>query len=127
MRAERQRRYTAEHPDRVRASRAAYYARNRERVVARAVAWRRTAAGKAMTQRRRGVPFTAEAVEYIGIILGDPCSYCGSTTTSVDHVQALSRGGSGEWDNLAPACHSCNSRKRDKSLLSFLLRQPLHH
>lgn len=30
-------------------------------------------------------------------------------------------GGTNDWDNLAGACRPCNSRKRDKPLLNFML------
>jgi hypothetical protein len=33
--------------------------------------------------------------------------------TQVDHVIPLSRGGTDDWDNLAPACRWCNMEKGD--------------
>lgn len=72
---------------------------------------------------RRGVPYTEEAKEYISIILDDPCVYCGGPSGTVDHIQPISKGGLGDWDNLAPACHSCNSGKCDRDLLQFLLHK----
>lgn len=71
--------------------------------------------------RKRNTVYTPEALEYMPIILGDPCVYCGATATTVDHIIPVSKGGSSDWDNLAPACGSCNSRKNDRPLLGFML------
>jgi 5-methylcytosine-specific restriction endonuclease McrA len=43
------------------------------------------------------------------------CQYCGSRADSIDHVLPRSRGGTDEWDNLAAACRSCNSTKRNRT------------
>ena len=48
------------------------------------------------------------------------CSYCGSKATTVDHVNPVSRGGNHEEGNLAAACKSCNSRKKDRPVVEFL-------
>lgn len=63
-----------------------------------------------------------ESLDYVLIIVGDPCAYCGGATEAVDHIVPVARGGSGEWANLTPTCTKCNSSKRDEPLLSFLLR-----
>lgn len=63
-----------------------------------------------------------ESLAYVEIIAADPCVYCGAPAESIDHIVPVARGGSGEWQNLAPACLSCNSSKRDEDLLAFLLR-----
>lgn len=50
------------------------------------------------------------------------CKYCGKDISSgyqVDHVMPLSRGGSNWPDNLALACKSCNSSKKDKTLTEW--------
>ncbi len=43
------------------------------------------------------------------------CQYCGSGADSIDHVIPRSRGGLDDWDNLAAACRSCNSTKRNRT------------
>jgi 5-methylcytosine-specific restriction endonuclease McrA len=58
---------------------------------------------------------------YPAILLGDPCSYCGAPSEHIDHIVALSRGGSGDWDNLTAACAACNMSKSAQSLLAFML------
>lgn len=63
-----------------------------------------------------------ESLEYVKLISLDPCVYCGSQAEAVDHIVPVAKGGTGAPDNLAPACTSCNSSKRDTSLLAFLLR-----
>jgi len=46
------------------------------------------------------------------------CAYCARADVAMtqDHVLPLSQGGSHSWDNVVPACRSCNSRKRTRSL-----------
>lgn len=100
-----------------------YYRDNRERRLAENAQWRKDHPefDRAKNAARRGVPYTEEALDYIDIFKFDPCVYCGGEAVSVDHINPISKGGSGDWDNLAPACHSCNSRKNNKDLLGFLL------
>lgn len=47
------------------------------------------------------------------------CCYCGGVFSSVDltrdHVIPKSRGGANNWTNCVTACHSCNSRKGNKT------------
>lgn len=58
--------------------------------------------------------------EYAEILLGDPCSYCGSTAGSIDHIEPVSAGGSNEWPNLTSSCLDCNRCKTTRPLLIFL-------
>lgn len=71
--------------------------------------------------RKSFAPFDREAMEYVRLIRHDPCVYCGGESGSVDHVDPVSVSRSSAWDNLAPACRSCNSSKGAKDLLGFLL------
>ncbi len=48
------------------------------------------------------------------------CAYCGDTATTIDHVIPVKHGGGSIRGNLLPACSTCNSRKRTKSLEEFL-------
>jgi 5-methylcytosine-specific restriction endonuclease McrA len=66
---------------------------------------------------------SGETAEYVAIIKGDPCSYCGAPMEHVDHIVPFSAGGPTDWENLAPACARCNRRKSSKSLVFFLLEQ----
>ena len=51
----------------------------------------------------------------------DPCAYCGGPGGTVDHVVPLYHGGEDTWENMAGACHDCNTRKGTKPLLRFML------
>jgi len=52
------------------------------------------------------------------------CTYCGceltAETVTEDHMIPLSRGGSNYIDNITPACKSCNSKKRNKTVEEYL-------
>lgn len=63
------------------------------------------------------------ARHYYDIVLHDPCSYCGKTTSQVDHIQPLSRDGEHEWFNFTGTCAKCNQQKGSTSLLMFLLKR----
>lgn len=52
---------------------------------------------------------------------GAQCTYCGGPGGTVDHLVPLSRGGQHAEGNLVPACRSCNSSKRDKLLIEWLI------
>jgi hypothetical protein len=69
--------------------------------------------------RRSGRDRTSYA--YGEILRNDPCSYCGGVAGQVDHIQAVTEGGSNEWTNLTASCRSCNGQKWTKPLLMFLL------
>lgn len=53
---------------------------------------------------------------------GTRCAYCLAVTDNPerDHVVPFSQGGADSPDNMVPACRSCNARKHDSSLLTFL-------
>lgn len=51
------------------------------------------------------------------------CAYCGSAVRiTMDHVVPVSREGGHVPSNVVPACFSCNSRKNDVPLRTFLAR-----
>lgn len=58
---------------------------------------------------------------YARFIANDPCVYCGGPGGTIEHIVPLIAGGLHEPDNIASACLSCNTSKRDKPLLQFLL------
>lgn len=76
---------------------------------------------KASARRAKTVGNLAPLLRsYVNLITRDPCAYCGGRMEVVDHIEPLSRSGQHEWDNLTPACGSCNARKSAKPLLQFL-------
>ena len=106
----------------------AYYAANREERIEATKDYARRNPEKIREQnaikkaRRRAMPFTPEALEYVQIILADPCAYCGGPGGTVDHIVALADGGDGEWDNLGGACLSCNTSKKATPMLIWMVR-----
>lgn len=74
-------------------------------------------------QRNRRLDRDEMTIEYANIIADDPCSYCGETGGTIDHILPRKLGGSNLWVNLTSACGSCNSSKQDKNLLEFLVEQ----
>ncbi len=79
------------------------------------------------THRRRARmgPLDPTTAEYMVILSGDPCAYCGSRTSpSTDHIDPLSQGGLHTPDNLTAACYSCNASKQDRPLLLWLANRP---
>jgi 5-methylcytosine-specific restriction endonuclease McrA len=52
-----------------------------------------------------------------------PCFYCGATERlTVDHVVAIARGGTDSIGNLVSACKTCNSAKRQLTIMEWLTR-----
>lgn len=68
-------------------------------------------------------------LEYINIILKDPCSFCGEYgCDSVDHIvpvcrkdQIVTGFGKDHWSNLAPCHRACNIKKGSRGLIHELL------
>lgn len=59
---------------------------------------------------------------WIGVLLRDPCSWCGAKADSIDHVTPYRTGGPSRhttWNSTA-ACRDCNSRRGHLSVLAFL-------
>src|SRR5690606_31185675 len=54
------------------------------------------------------------------VILKDPCVYCGGEADTVDHMLPVSRGGTRDRDNLAPACWACNQEKADRTVAEWM-------
>lgn len=127
-RKEQQARYRENHrPERQAKGRARYHKlmeEDPERVRAQRRAWAKTPKGALYSRfaahKRRGVTPDALAREYAAVLLRDPCAYCGEPAVELDHIDPVSLGGSGTWDNLSGACRTCNARKNDQPLLMFL-------
>jgi hypothetical protein len=54
------------------------------------------------------------------VLRRDPCVYCGSEASGLDHIWPKSRGGSDHWENRVPACRSCDCDKANTPLLMHL-------
>lgn len=97
------RRWVREHPEQVKA----LSARRRCRV---------EAAGK----------LSASTVRDLYLESGGRCAWCGTSVHSgrrgwhLDHIVPVSKGGTNARRNLAVTCPTCNPRKKDRSLSTFL-------
>lgn len=78
---------------------------------------------QARRSRRVGAGGVVSA-KWAAVLRGDPCSYCSKPGGTVDHVVALNDGGSNAESNVAGCCQSCNSSKRDRRLVAWLLGRP---
>jgi len=119
------------------------YQKNKEKRKAYAAAWQKANPDKfkqyqsiskkrnkqaiAADTRRRNARRKANGVfaiakkELIRLSQG-PCFYCGSLELiTIDHVVAISRGGTDSIGNLVPACKSCNSQKRQLTIMEWRL------
>jgi 5-methylcytosine-specific restriction endonuclease McrA len=87
-------------------------------------AWSKTPNG-VMTNRlaRHAQRGAAPDREYAEILYGDPCAYCGTRPVEIDHITPVTGSGDGHWENLTPACRSCNASKSNRTLLAFLTRK----
>lgn len=55
------------------------------------------------------------------------CVYCGNEESiTKDHIIPISKGGQHEFNNLVPACSSCNSRKSNHSLDEWYTKQSFY-
>ncbi|MEU2573613.1 HNH endonuclease [Streptomyces anulatus] len=78
-----------------------------------------------MSDYERALPAWVRAV--VLAAGGGWCTYCGSNgirAEAVDHVVPLHLGGSHSITNLVPSCCSCNSSKRDRTVLGW--RRSIH-
>ncbi len=110
---------------------------NRDKAQASARAWRidNPAACKASKGRARARKRNAPINDFTAgewLILRDEfaycCAYCGAETPlSEDHMVALSKGGSHTYENIVPACRSCNSRKHVKTLAKYMEELMRHY
>ncbi len=55
------------------------------------------------------------------------CAYCGATGVALqkDTVLAISRGGRYTFDNVVPACRSCNASKGNDEVTGWMRRKRL--
>lgn len=76
-------------------------------------------------RRRRALLADVEAepilTDVLAFIEAAPCWYCGAPGGTVDHFSPIVHGGVHAARNLLPACRSCNSSKRDRDPIAFLI------
>lgn len=84
---------------------------------------------RAIKQRKRAAKanvnindFVSKEWQQLLIIYNNQCVYCGrKIKLTQDHLVPLSRGGDHTITNIVPACGSCNSKKKDKTALEYIL------
>lgn len=113
-------------PERYRKKAREYARAHPEENAARAKAWKianvdRARAIDRRQARARLVDRDLESLAWTDIIIRDPCSYCGGKGGHVEHIVAVNNGGTSTWDNLTGSCGRCNSQKRTRDLLQFLM------
>lgn len=76
----------------------------------------------AQHNRRRECPYTQESIDWIASIdwPTETCTYCDAPAVEIDHIVPITKGGTGERENLTPCCRSCNARKGNLYLAEFL-------
>lgn len=128
----RDREYYRRNPERKKARSRAAYAADPEAAQERMKDWRSRNPQRLLTYqrerraKRKGVLPTGlhnGNKLYQLVIANDPCSYCGASADSLDHIVPQASGGSHEWTNFTQACMKCNRAKSDKPLLLFLLER----
>ena len=135
--------YRKRHAKTSKVEQAEQYAKNREARKAYVIAWQKANPDKfkhymsvskkrnketiAANTRRRNARRKANGVfaiskkELVKLSFG-PCFYCGlAEQITVDHVIAIDRGGTDSIGNLVPACKSCNSQKRQLTIMEWRL------
>lgn len=71
-------------------------------------------------QKRSGGPFRWFTWEIVKMKYGNVCIYCGSgEKITIEHRKPVSLGGDNSFHNLAPACLSCNSGKKNKTEVEY--------
>lgn len=71
--------------------------------------------------RRRGVEVVPlEGCEALLEKFNNACAYCGGPAETWDHIVPVSQGGRTVPGNIVPACKSCNSKKKDRSVYDFI-------
>ena len=118
---EAMRRWRQRHPDKHNAEGRDFYARHRQRLAPYFAAYVRShrELRQAIRARRRSRELAADGdhttQEWIALLeaYGYRCAYCGAAgPLEPDHRVPLARGGTNFIENILPACHRCNARKR---------------
>jgi 5-methylcytosine-specific restriction endonuclease McrA len=67
-----------------------------------------------------------EVREYVLLKWNHQCAYCDARKIplELDHIQPRSKQGSNRVSNLTLACHTCNQRKGNQDIQTFLRKEP---
>ncbi len=112
-------------PEQARQRKAKYHVENRDRILARAAAWRASnperareiSAAAVHSRRARKNDQRVTVHEWRAVLeaYGHRCRLCASDERiEQDHIVPLSKGGAHTITNVQPLCRSCNRRKHAK-------------
>lgn len=106
-------RWRRKNPEKLRIRNRGYAQRHPENIV---VAAQRRRARENAVERR---DLTPQQWAEVQAAFAHCCAYCGRKMQrlTMDHVTPYIQGGSHTLWNVVPACHSCNSRKKDRAVL----------
>lgn len=78
------------------------------------------------TEYQQGELHGYEVREYLLEKWGRKCAYCGTENTAleIEHIHALSKGGSDRVSNLTLSCKKCNQAKSNQDIKDFLSGKP---
>jgi HNH endonuclease len=73
-----------------------------------------------------GLPLDLKPTEIAWTLADKTCDYCGTeleySKTTIDHIVPTSRGGRNTFENIACACSKCNTAKRDRPAVLYMLQ-----
>lgn len=76
--------------------------------------------------RKRGTkPIPPEGQDHILEGTDGKCVYCGAQAETWDHIIPISKGGGTTPGNIVPACKNCNSSKKDKDVIDWIISKGL--
>jgi 5-methylcytosine-specific restriction endonuclease McrA len=74
--------------------------------------------------RKRGIqPIAYETQQALTAKFSGRCAYCGNRANTWDHVMPVSKGGDSSFENVVPACASCNSSKKTQDVHKWIKRK----
>lgn len=101
-----------------------YYLEHRDMYLQYSKEWRQQNPEKCSfyhTKQRSRDPVDEETIRLIYNLFDYKCMFCGcNKKLSLEHLIAIKKGGSNDFENLGISCRSCNSSKGKKTLVEFM-------
>lgn len=83
--------------------------------------YRRERQQHAHSRRRKCEPIKPKVQLEVLAEFDERCAYCHSPATTFDHIIPISKHGNSEKRNVVPSCVSCNSSKKNKDVLEWIV------